>query len=302
MLWLIVTISAYLILAIVFLVNKYLLIGPFPNPKAFAFYVGVLGILILILVPFVNFYIPEISQIILSLIAGAIFIFALFWFYKALNLFEASRVVPAIGGFTPLFSFGFIYFFSLGRETLSFLELAAFILLILGSILITLEKRTLMTLNSLQVSAIAAFLFSLSFVLTKYVYLEQTFWNGFIWIRIGGFFAALFFFIFFKEVKEEIFTKKAVFEPKTATIFLSNQAMGAGALILQNWAIFLAPLVYVAIINALQGIQYAFLLIFVTLLSLKFPKIIKEEVSKEVILQKITAILLIGGGLVLLAL
>ena len=77
--------------------------------------------------------------------------------------------------------------------------------------------------------------------------------------------------------------------------------MGAGASILQNWAIFLAPLVYVAIINALQGINYAFLLVFIIFLSLKFPKILKEEVSREILFQKIIAILLIGGGLVLLA-
>jgi len=42
-------------------------------------------------------------------------------------------------------------------------------------------------------------------------------------------------------------------------------------------------------------------LIFAVLLSLKFPKILKEEVSREILLQKIVAILLIGGGLTLLA-
>ncbi len=302
MLWLIVAISAYLILAIVFLVNKYLLAGPLPNPKVFAFYVGMLGILILFIVPFTGFFIPGPFQIFLSLLAGTLFICALLWFYKALHLFEVSRVVPAIGGLIPLFSFGLIYFFSFGKETLSFLEAIVFILLVFGSVLITLEKRKLITLRGLQISALAAFLFSLSFVLAKYVYLEQPFWNGFIWMRVGGFLAALFFFLIFKEVREEIFKKNASLKIKTALIFILNQAMGAGALILQNWAIFLAPLAFVPIINALQGTQYVFLLIFAILLSLKFPQILKEEISKEVIFQKLFAILLIGAGLVLLAL
>ena len=302
MLWLIVAISAYLILAIVFLVNKYLLAGPLPNPKVFAFYVGMLGILILFIVPFTGFFIPGPFQIFLSLLAGTLFICALLWFYKALHLFEVSRVVPAIGGLIPLFSFGFIYFFSFGKETLSFLEVIVFILLVFGSVLITLEKRKLITLRGLQISALAAFLFSLSFVLAKYVYLEQPFWNGFIWMRVGGFLAALFFFLIFKEVREEIFKKNASLKIKTALIFILNQAMGAGALILQNWAIFLAPLAFVPIINALQGTQYVFLLIFAILLSLKFPQILKEEISKEVISQKLFAILLIGAGLTLLAL
>ena len=85
-------------------------------------------------------------------------------------------------------------------------------------------------------------------------------------------------------------------------IFLFNQGIGAGAFILQNWAIALVPLGFLAFINALEGTKYLFLLIFTILLALKFPKILKEEISKKILFQKIIAILLIGGGLVLLAL
>jgi Flp pilus assembly protein TadB len=90
-------------------------------------------------------------------------------------------------------------------------------------------------------------------------------------MRIGGFLMAACFFFFAKEIKEEIFKKKVSFKRKTALIFVSNQAAGGGANILQNWAIALAPLVYVAVINALQGVQYAFLLILTVLLSLTRP-------------------------------
>jgi len=300
MLWLIVTISFYLILSIVFLVDKYLLTGPISNPQIYTFYIGISWILVLILIPFVDFYIPEISQIILSILAGAIFIYALFWLNKSLRLFEASRVIPAIGGLVPLFTFGLVYIFSFGKESLSFSEATAFILLVFGSILITLEKEKFINRKSLQISILAAFLFSLSLVLTKYVYLAQSFWSGFIWIRIGGFLMALCFFYFMPEIKEEIFKRKSTFKKKTIGIFLLNQAAGGGAAILQNWAIALAPLAYVAIINALQGIQYAFLLILTIFLSLKFPQILEEEISKKILIQKIFAILLIGIGLILL--
>jgi hypothetical protein len=147
---------------------------------------------------------------------------------------------------------------------------------------------------------LSAFLLALSFVLAKYVYMAQPFWSGYILIRIGGFLMAL-TFLFTKEVRSELFKVKVSLPKKTAAIFLSNQAAGAGANILQNWGVFLAPLTYVAIINALQGLQYLFLLLFTLLLSLKFPQILKEEISKKIIFQKIIAILLIGGGLTLLA-
>jgi len=300
MLWLTVAISAYLILAIVFLVDKYLLVGPIPNPQVYTFYIGTLGILVLILAPFVGLYIPELSQIVLSLLAGALFIYGIFWLNKALRLFEASRVIPAIGGILPIFSFLLIYIFSGGKEIFTLWEFLAFILLVFGSVLIIYEKAKI-SLKSLRISAIAAFFLALSFVLAKYVYVAQPFWSGYIWIRIGGFLMAM-SFLFTPEVRRELGRAKINFPKKTAAIFLSNQAAGASANILQNWAIALAPLVCVAIINALQGVQYAFLLIFATIISLKFPKILKEEISRKILFQKILAILLIGGGLVLLTL
>lgn len=253
-----------------------------------------------LLIPFVDFFVPDPSQIFLSILAGFIFVFALFGFYTALENFEASRIVPAVGGFLPLFTFGLVFLFLAGQEILSFWKFLALFLLIIGSILIALEREKLITLRSLPISALAAFLFALSFVLAKYVYLAQPFWSGFIWMRIGGFFAAI-CFLFTKEVQKEIFKGKFTFKKKTVTIFLFNQVIGAGAFVLQNWAIALVPLTFLPFINALEGIKYGFLLIFSVLLSLKFPQILKEEISREVLFQKIIAILLIVGGLVLLA-
>jgi len=43
------------------------------------------------------------------------------------------------------------------------------------------------------------------------------------------------------------------------------------------------------------------LLIFASLISFKFPRILKEEISRKILFQKILAILLITGGLLLLA-
>lgn len=305
MLWLAVAVSSYLILAVVYLVDKYLLTDSIVNPKVYTFYVGILWILVLLLIPFVDFYLPEKSQLVLSLSAGAVYIWGLFWFYKALRLFEASRVVPAVGGLTPLFTFLLVYIFTLGQETLSLRGLAALVLLTMGSILINLRKDKLVSLKSFKFSALTAFFFSLAFILAKYVYLSQPFWNGFIWRGMGGFLMAVCFLAVFPEIKKEIFVKgKSLLSgkpKKTIAIFTLNQLAGAGSAILQNWAIFLAPLAFVSLIHALSGTQYALLFILSLFLSLKFPRVLKEEISKGIILQKIAAILLMAIGLALLA-
>lgn len=298
MLWLIITILFYFILAIVFLVDKYLLTSSIANPGVYTFFVGSLGILVLFLIPFVNFSLPEISQLILAFLAGAVYIFSLFWFYKALFLFEVSRIVPAISALVPLFTFLLVYISSFGKEILSPKELISFLFLILGTFLIMAKKEKLIPKSAFKISIFCAFLFSFSFLLLKNVYLNQPFWSGFILTKIGGFLAAI-NFLFLKKLRENLLKTKKDFSKKTALIFLSNQAAGAGANILQNWAIALAPIIYVPLINALQGIQYVFLLIFAVFLSLKFPQILKEEISKEILFQKIIAILLIGLGLVI---
>jgi len=138
--WLFIIIAAYLIFAINSLVDNYLLLGP-PNPKSYAFYVGTLGIIALILIPFVGFSIPSVPQIIVSLLAGIISVLALYFFYVGLEYFEPSRIVTAIGGLLPLFTFILLSIYS-GKLIFSgSKEIWAFLFLILGSFLITLKRK-----------------------------------------------------------------------------------------------------------------------------------------------------------------
>jgi drug/metabolite transporter (DMT)-like permease len=300
MLWLLVTISSYFLLAVVALIDRYLLGGGFLSPKMYAFYVGILGISVLILIPF-GFFVPEFSIIFLALLAGTFHILGIFFTFKAIQIFEVSRIIPAIGGFLPLFVFGLTFLFPVKKEPLSFYSIIAFFLLVLGSIVITYEKSKGISFKSLKIAALASFLFALYFSFVKFVYLSQPFISGFIWTRIGAFLVAI-FFLFNKEVREEIFKKRETFKVKTWGVMIPNQVMGAGAFLLQNWAVSLVPLSYLAFINALEGVRYVFLLIFAVFLSVKFPQILKEEISREILLQKIFAILLIGGGLAILTL
>lgn len=301
MLWLIIAIVAYFILAVVFLLDKYLLTSSIPNPRIYAFYVGILGIGVLILLPFTNFYFLTIPDIFVAFISGATFVIGILWFFKGLKEFEASRIVPAVGGLLPIFTFLLIYLLSRGQESLTLEQVLAFAMLIGGSVLITLKKTAVFPLQSVKLAAVAAFFLAVSFVSAKLVYLNYPFLLSLIWIKLGGVLLTL-FFLFDHNLRSAVFAKKIGIEKRTAIIFFAGQAGGAAANLLQNWAVALAPLVYVAFVNALQGVQYAFLLPLTVLLSLKFPRIIKEELGGNVIIQKIAAIVLLSGGLVFLAL
>ena len=63
----------------------------------------------------------------------------------------------------------------------------------------------------------------------------------------------------------------------------------------------LLPGVSVAVVTALLGVQYSFVLIFATLLSLRMPTLLHEKVSSNTIIQKVLAIGLIAVGLYLVS-
>lgn len=296
--WLIIIVSAYLILAAVSLFDKYILTEVVQEPKVYAFYVGLLGFLIVLIAPFVGFYIPDFSKITLGLSAGATGIFALFWMYKAIRSFEISRVGPVIGALVPFFTFGLVRVFSLDSRALSVSEIVAFVLLVAGSFLIVADRKKTINFASLKYSSLAAFLLSISFILSKETYSILGFGTGLVWRGVGGLLAALFFFSLFSAVRKEVLSSKRKIPRKNIFIFFSNQAAGGGAVVLQNWAIALAPIAYLPFINALSGIQYAFLLAIVLFVSKKFSWVLKEEFDRGTLFQKSAAVALIILGLI----
>ena len=81
---------------------------------------------------------------------------------------------------------------------------------------------------------------------------------------------------------------------KTAKRFLFGQACGGTGNLLVTYAVSLAS---VTLVQALQGTQYIFLFLGVLFLTFYFPRILKEKVTKEIVLQKTIAILIIVTGI-----
>lgn len=311
--WLLIVLTGHLLNSIAFLMDKFLLAKKITSPFVYAFFIGALGILGVALIPF-GFYVPGVGEIVRALASGAAFVLALIFFFAGLKKNEASRVVPLTGGFVPAFTFVLAYLY-LG-ERLGGIEIAAFAALVVGGVLITVDKEGPASAKATAgkrygylYAVIAAFIFAVSFVLAKQVYIEQNFISGFVWSRFGGFIAALMILLIPSQ-------RRAIFHPAsakaaagkqpsstkgvpTSVLFFTGQIAGALGFVLVNYAISLAS---VSLVNAMQGAQYAFLLIIVALLSKRFPEILSEKLSGGVLVQKIAAIILISVGIGLIAL
>jgi len=293
--WLVIVLAGHLLNALAFLMDKFLLTKKIPSPFVYAFFIGALGILALILIPF-GVTLPATPALLRALAAGATFILALVFFFAGLKENEASRVVPLTGGFVPAFTFVLAYFF-LG-ERLGGLEVAAFIALVAGGVLISLERKGRGSKKGYFYAVLAALVFAISFVVTKQVYIEQTFITGFVWSRVGGFLLALSFLLIPSARNGILHQPKQKGGGTIAALFFTGQVSGALGFVLVNYAISLAS---VSLVNAMQGVQYAFLLVMVFVVSRKYPKVLSEKLTGMVLVQKIAAILLISAGIGLIA-
>src|SRR3989338_6793673 len=247
--WLIFAFLAYFLLAITSIIDRYLLVGPIASPRAYALYHGVLWLGVgLLLAPFVSVW-PPVNIIIFGLVAGLARIFAVLLMAKSIAVDEISRVLPAIGGFVPVF---FFFFF---------------------------------------------FLFALCFFLMKLFFLAANFLIGLCLILLGGGVGAILLFAD-PSIRQEVAVRKNA--AKTSFLFLLGAGLGGLGVLAQFYAVFLAGPGQVPLINALDGIRYVFVLGLVYVLAIRNPRLLKEEIGRKVIVQKIFAILLIWFGLILL--
>ncbi|MGI6335237.1 MAG: EamA family transporter [Minisyncoccales bacterium] len=297
MLWILVITLAYLCFALSSLGDRIILSGH-SRPNSYTFFVGILSAAVILLIPFIGISVPQ-GILWLWIILAALFnILGIYTMFSALNVFDVSKIIPTIGALQPIFVVIFS-FLILGEDAMGSRQILAFVILLLGSVLISIEKNYRVTRRSLKLSFFAALFFSLEMIFAKIVYLDLAFSDGFIWMKIFGLVFVM-SFLFNKTFRRDIFKVDQKLDKKNSIIFFLGQGFGGLANILQGWAISLVPLAYLGIMNAMKGLQYVFLFIFALIISAAFPKLLNEKTSKTIIIQRIIAIILIVIGLLVL--
>lgn len=294
--WLAFVLSGHLANAGAFLIDKILLSKRLQHPTVYVFFIGVLSAFAFLLLPIANFR-PISGQLLIeSALAGSTFIVALLCFFEALRRGETSTVVPLIGALVPIWTIGFAQVY-LG-EGLSASQGYGIVLLIIGAILVSYEDRrgSSMTVTEIVLAAASGGFFAVSYTLTKAVFNGTEFLNGFLWMRLFALLTALPLLLI-------VTTRRAIFSGQASQrpglLFLFGQVLGAAGFFLLNLGLKYAP--QVSVVNALQGIQYGFLFLFILGFSFFAPNIIHEHLTKRDIIRKIIAIIILGVGLMLAA-
>ncbi|OGH19994.1 MAG: hypothetical protein A3D74_03810 [Candidatus Levybacteria bacterium RIFCSPHIGHO2_02_FULL_37_13] len=263
-------------------------------PVVITIYSGMAGFVIgLVILFFTGFYPVDFRLTMIVLASGFLTNLYLLPYYKALTYDETSRVIPffqSIPIFVLILSFLFL------GETLSLKQYIGCFIIIFGSFMIALEKFDLKIFKirpAFWLIMLSSFLYAISVVLYKVGVEEIPFWHTLPYEGFGMILGSLAIFTY--KDNKQIFLKQAKGFKKNIYVLLSINEI---IYVLARYTTYFAlSLISASIVNVLSGFQPFFVLIFGIILSLWFPKVLREVINKKVLFQKITSISLMFIGL-----
>ncbi len=296
MFWVFLSLSAYFLIAVVEITDKQILSSPKLGALVYAFYAGLLTSVALLFWPLSFAFLP-LDITFYALIAGISFFAAIFFLYSAIIQGEVSRVVSIIGGLSPIIIFFFSYFF-LG-ERLRLHSFIALLMLIAGSLILSFVRdgeKYVFGKHFFLDAFLASVFLALTYFLTKVVFLNAKFFNGFIWIRVGTLLCTLAVFLM-PATRKYILEGAKGFSGRLTALFIFNKGISALAHLALNFAIKLGT---VAIVNALQAVEYVFIFVLTMGLSYFAPQVFNEPLTFKTLAPKLAGIALISTGVILL--
>ncbi len=309
--WLILSITGYAVLAVVGIMDKFLLSQAKLPTALYTFYSTIFVLPVLLLVPFGVKFLHSGFDWSLALVSGVTFALAMWTMFVGFEKSEISHIGPLIGAATPLFVLLFSYLFL--SEILTGRELWAVGLLIFGSLIVSFEKSKKHSGWHVGMlwGVLSGLLFAVSHVSVKYLYSQYGFLSGFVWTRaaiglVGVFlflhpavYRAIFHISIWDRIKNKFRLRQSYGETKQNNLILvgTDKILGVVGVVLIQYAIAIGS---VSLVNALGGLQYGFLIILVLLLSKFWPKKFKEDYATGEILQELLSVVIIVFGLILL--
>jgi transporter family protein len=275
------------------IIDKYVLTKWIRKPLIPVIATGAVELVVGIIVYFVHgFSYLSALNIFLAILGGVITISLYIFYFKAMQIEEASRVVPLFY-LAPLFISIFAALFL--NEIFGPLKYLGIFLLIIGAVLISVKSFLKISFGrAFWWMVLAAAFNAAGALLTKYLLNSADFWTIFGYKCLGMVLASIPIAYFYMAdllgaVKQH---GKKVFVAMSA-----SEAITAGGIL---FAIIAASIGYVTMTNALSSVQPFFVLLITLFLSIFYPRILKEEIGKGLVFQKLVAIVLMFIGVMII--
>jgi drug/metabolite transporter (DMT)-like permease len=239
----------------------------------------------------------SVLQAVLLIINGALVSIAIAFYLYALNLDEASYVAPFFQ-FIPLFGFALGYIF-LG-EVLTRDQFLAALLIVLGSLLLSIEftkARGRFKSKVITLMIASSFFYALNAVIFKLIAVDQGFLESLFWDMLGKFLFGFLIFLSVRKYRQQFFNliEKSGF--KIMVLNIASEIIGLIGELAIVLAVLLAP---IALVQSVGVVQPLFVLLIGVLLTIHFPKYVKEEMSHRHLAQKFVGIGIVTVGVLIL--
>lgn len=296
MLWILIAFLGPIQHALANILDNYFVNKIFKHPAILVFYSSLINILFIpLILIFKRPHLPTLKLIPLYFILGAIEIAYLYPYYKALQDDDTSIV-------TSLFDLGKIFVpilaFFIVKERLSLIQYLGFIVLILGSTLLTIHhsKKKFKFTKALPYMMLVSFILAFESVIYKYIF-ETTDWaTGFIWPMVTSFLIII-PILLFRKYRKMIKSHYKDFKTKIH-LFVIEELLTFGGSAASTFAISLAP---VTLVESIDSFQPFFVLIYAILFSKIFPKYFKEKIDISTIGKKIILFTVMIIGVILVS-
>ena len=290
--WIVLSILAALLWSVVNVVDKYVISKFIDKLIVPVIITGAIGFVASLVIFFTHgFLYLSLSNILLAIVAGFLYILMNILYYNAIKIEEISKVVPLFF-IAPIFILVIAAIF-LG-EVFTLPKYIGIFLLVFGAVLISSKKLSFNFGRAFWIMILAALVLAVNQVITKYLLNFADFWTVFAYIRIGAFIALLPAIIINIKTFKEIF-KKYGFKP--FGLMIAGESLN----FIGTICIALAAVTgFITLVNALSSVQPFFILLFTVLISIFYPQILKEEIGKAVVSRKIIAIAIMFAGVILI--
>ena len=227
---------------------------------------------------------------------GALLVASFIPYLHALEEEDAS-LVTALYQLIPVFDYFLAFIFL--KEHLSIIQILGSLLVVSGAIVISLDLsgKVRVKIKPLLLMVLSAFMIAVNALIFKIVALQANFWGTAFWEYVGGLILGVLLFSFIKLYRQQFIT--TIKKNKTLVLGLNlfSELLNIAAKLLANFASLLAPLALVWVVN---GFQPAIVFIYGLLLTMFIPSVIKEKIERKVLIQRISAIILIFAGVYIL--
>ncbi len=306
MTWFLLALIGHLANGVAFIIDKVLLGSAFRRSATYAGLVGALSVLVVFAIPWMGRW-PVGGEWIGPLLSGATFVLALWAFFAALSRAEASRVVPIVGSLIPILTLVGSYLFL--NERLADQTILGFVILIIATIILSGGGKGRLNQQTVWIAVLSAMLFAFSTITGKAAYDSLGFLEGFIITRLGAVAISIFILcVLDREAGREFLSILRSTNKKTskknkqpgkgsAILALVGQSLGAVGFLFVQWAISKGS---PTIVNSMQAVQYAILLIVGLALRKRAPKLLGEDVSSNILMVKVGALILTAIGMALI--